>query len=144
MRPKTHTPDLLVARIAARQHGLITIEHLLRCGLTRPGVKRRVAAGRLFPNHRGVYAVGHPKLTDHGRWTAPTLAVPNSVLSHRSAAELWGLLRPNGGDPQLTVPYPASPTSRKSIRFFRSRTLSATRTTIRAGIPVTMPARTLA
>jgi hypothetical protein len=143
MREKPHTPDTLVARIAGRQHGLATIEQLLRCGLSKDGVSRRVMAGRLFPIHRGVYAVGHPGLTNHGRWKAATLAIPNSVLSHRSAAELWRLLRPQGGHPQITVPYPASPTPRRAIRITRSRTLASTRTTIRDGIPVTMPARTL-
>jgi len=142
MRPKVHTPDALIAQIAGRQHGLVTIDQLLQCGLTRAGVKRRVASGRLFPIHRGVYAVGHPELTHHGRWKAATLAVPNSVLSHRSAAELWGLLRPNGADPHITVPYPASPTPRAAMRIHRSRTLG--RTTSRDAIPVTMPARTLA
>ncbi|MDX6583458.1 MAG: hypothetical protein QOI10_2642 [Solirubrobacterales bacterium] len=144
MRDKPTTPDALVARVAGRQHGLVTLEQLLRCGLSRQAVPRRVASGRLFPVHRGVYAVGHPELTHHARWKAATVAVRNSVLSHRSAAELWRLLRPNGADPQITVPYPAHPTPRKGIRIYRSRTLAATRTTIRDGIPVTMPARTLA
>ena len=135
--------DTLIARIAGRQHGLVTIEQLRRCGLSGEAIAWRVTTGRLFRIHRGVYAVGHPELTDHGRWKAATLAVPNSVLSHRSAAELWKVLRPKGGDPQVTVPYPASPTPRTGIRIFRSRTLAATRITSRDGIPVTMPARTL-
>jgi hypothetical protein len=113
-------------------------------GLSATAVCDRAAAGRLHRIHRGVYAVGHPGLTDHGRWKAATLAVPRAVLSHRSAAELWQLLRPSGGVPQITVPYPASPGRRRDIRIFRSRTLAAGRTTMRDGIPVTMPARALA
>jgi hypothetical protein len=117
---------------------------MFRVGLSREEIKTRVASGRLVRIHRVVYAVGHDGLTDHGRWKAATLAIPRSVLSHRSAAELWRMLRPNGGDPQITVPYPASPTLRSGLRIYRSRTLAASRTTMRAGIPVTMPARTLA
>ena len=141
MRDKPHTPDLLIAQIAGRQQGLVTIEQLVGCGLSRQGVNRRMVAGRLFPIHRGVYAVGHSELTDRARWKAATLAVPNSVLSHRSAAELWGLLRPKGGHPHITVPYPASPTPRPNMRIHRSRTLG--RTASKDNIPVTMPARTL-
>jgi very-short-patch-repair endonuclease len=113
-------------------------------GLSEKAVRVRVGAGRLHVIHRGVYAVGHAGLTKHGRWKAATLALPRAVLSHRSAAELWLLLRPNHGLPQLTLPYPASPGKRQDIRIFRSRTLGAERTTIRDAIPVTMPARTLA
>jgi very-short-patch-repair endonuclease len=113
-------------------------------GLTEIAIRRRVSAGRLHRIHRGIYAVGHAGLTDHGRWKAATLAVPRSLLSHRSAGELWQLLRPKGGIPQITVPYPASPGRRQDIRIFRSRTLAAGRTTIRDGIPVTMPSRTIA
>jgi len=91
-----------------------------------------------------VYAVGHAGLSHHGRWKAATLAVRGAVLSHRSAAELWGLLQPRGGAPTVSVPYPASPGRRPDIRIVRSRTLARARTTSREGIPVTMPARTLA
>jgi hypothetical protein len=142
MRKEVST-DLLISRIAARQHGVISTDQLLRCGLSSAGIVRRVEAGRLFRIHRGVYAVGHPGLTDKGRWKAATLAIPNAVLSHRSAAELWELLRPQGGIPHLTVPYPASAVKRLNLRITRSRTLAAERTLSKHGIPVTSPARTL-
>ena len=144
MADKRLTPDLLIARIAARQHGVVTASQLLRSGLTRDGVLGRVRAGRLHPVHRGVYAVGHDGLTHHGRWKAATLAAPRGVLSHRSAAELWELLPPSSAKPHLSVPYPASPARRADLTIHRSRTLARARTTSRDNIPVTMPARTLA
>ncbi len=116
---------------------------LQTAGLSATAIHKRVRAGRLHRIHRGVYAVGHAGLTDRGRWKAATLAIPGSVLSHRSAAELWQLLRPAGGVTQLTVPYPASPSRRQGIRIYRSRTLAARRTAMRDGIPLTMPERTL-
>jgi very-short-patch-repair endonuclease len=143
MREKVST-DLLISRIAARQHGLITSEQLKACGLTDAGIGRRVAAGRLFRIHRGVYAVGHPNLTHHARWKAATLAVRASVLSHRSAAELWQMLEPSQATPQITIPYPASAAKRPDIHIHRSRTLPRIRTGSRSGIPVTLPSRTLA
>ena len=123
----------------------MTLEQLRACGLSRRAIDHRVAGGRLFRIHRGVYAVGHPSLTDHARFKAATLAfAPDAVLSHRSAAELWGLLAARGGDAHVTVPYASSLRRRPGVRVHRSRTLASARTTIRYGIPVTMPARTLA
>lgn len=142
---KPLTADHLIARIAARQHGVITIQQLLIVGLTHHAVRSRVRAGRLYRVHRGVYAVGHSGLTTHGRWKAATLALgPRAVLSHRSAAELWELLSPNGAAPHVSLPYPASPAKRADIHIHRSRTLTRVRTTSRFNIPVTMPGRTLA
>jgi Protein of unknown function (DUF559) len=108
-------------------------------------VASRVRVGRLFPIHRGVYAVGHPVRSHRGRWKAATLALgPRAVLSHHSAAELWELLPHSDARPHVTLPYPASPAKRANLVIHRSRTLARERTTRRDGIPVTMPARTLA
>ena len=47
--------------------------------------------GRLHRVARGVYAVGWPQLTPKRRWMAAVLACGDgAVLSHRSAAALWG------------------------------------------------------
>ncbi len=88
-----------LAEIASRQHGVVSIRQLERCGWRRGSVSRDVAAGRLHRLHRGVYAVGHTKLTWHGHCLAAVLAnSPNAVASHFSAGWLWGLLaaRPSG------------------------------------------------
>ncbi len=53
-----------------------------------------MSAGGCFAIHRGVYAVGHPRLTLHGRWMAAVLACgADAVLSHHQAAALHGLRR---------------------------------------------------
>jgi predicted transcriptional regulator of viral defense system len=84
-------PDEVIGRIAARQHGVVTQAQLLASGLSPSGISRRVAAGRLTRIHRGVYAVGHPGLSQHGRWVAAVLACgEGAVLSHRSAAACGG------------------------------------------------------
>ena len=60
-------PDVRIARLAAHQWGVIALDELRACGLTRDGVSVRVRNGRLHPMHRAVYAVGHanPPLEGH-------------------------------------------------------------------------------
>jgi predicted transcriptional regulator of viral defense system len=94
-------PDVVVARVATRQHGIVSIRQLYTAGLSRDAVKRRVAAGRLHRLHHGVYAVGHAAIGNEGRWMAAVLASgPSAALSHRSAAELWRMLAPQPGPVQ--------------------------------------------
>ena len=59
----------------------------LRSGAIEAGDARAAA-----PVHRGRLAVGHPVLPRNGRLMAAVLACgEGAVLSHRSAAELWGI-----------------------------------------------------
>jgi very-short-patch-repair endonuclease len=96
--------DATVAWIAARQHGAIGHVQLLDAELSQTEIRRRVAAGWLHREHIGVFAVGHPGLTPRGRWMAATLAGgEGAVLSHRSAAALWGVGR-DGDVPSITLP----------------------------------------
>ncbi len=92
----------MIAAIAARQHGVITFEQLLKAGLSQSGISRRVKAGRLHRIHKGVYAVGHRGLSREGWWMAAVLACgQGAVLSHSSAAALWGMRdRRDGPDPR--------------------------------------------
>ena len=92
-RTKKHRPpDRVVAELAAAQYGVVAKRQLLAIGLSPSGIKRRVAAGRLLPLHRAVYAVGHSAIERRGHWLAAVLACgPDAVLSHRSAAALWGI-----------------------------------------------------
>lgn len=98
-------------------------------------------AGRLIPLHRGVYAVGHGKLTREGRWMAAVLAGgPGAVLSHTSAAMLWQLLSPFPSLPQITTPTKGR--RRPGITCHVAR-LPADEVTVLDGIPVTTVPRTI-
>ena len=97
-------PWRLVAELAAQQHGVVAIWQLLEYGFSRDQVDRQLKNGRLHRLHRGVYAVGHERITRSGHWMAAVLACgPNSLLSHRTAAVLHGLLYPRDGWPHVTV-----------------------------------------
>ncbi|HVE69571.1 MAG TPA: type IV toxin-antitoxin system AbiEi family antitoxin domain-containing protein, partial [Solirubrobacteraceae bacterium] len=81
-----------MAALATRQHGVITRAQIEALGVSRRGIDRRLASGRLDPLYRGVYSVGHRAVSREARWLAAVLAIgPDAVLSHRSAAALWGL-----------------------------------------------------
>ncbi len=159
MDRKTATPDAIIAEIAARQHGVVATDQLRRAGIGEGAISARLGAGRLHHVHRGVYAVGHSALSPQGRLLAAVLAVgggarrrssEDSVLeywgaavSHRSAAWLWGLLPMALGPVDIVVAGTGGKVKRSGIRIHRSRSLAPSDITLRTGIPVTDPARTI-
>jgi very-short-patch-repair endonuclease len=143
MREKVANRDRLVADVALRQHGVVTTAQLRRVGLDDRAIYRRTRAGRLHRLHRGVYAVGHVRLSFEGRCLAAALACRHSVVSHGSAAALWGMLAASGGPIEVTVSADTGRSRRPGIAIRRSRTLTERVQTRRHGIPVTRPARTL-
>lgn len=149
--------DEVIARLAERQHGVVSFSQLLAAGVGRGAVRRRAASGHLHRVHRGVYAVGHRAISREGRWMAAVLAVGGgpsgasmplarwgAAVSHRSAAELWRLLEPKGGPVEVLVSGDGGRMRRSEIRLHRSLALPPAHVTLRASIPVTTPARTLA
>jgi very-short-patch-repair endonuclease len=134
--------DARLARLAANQWGVVTVEQLLACGLSRPGISRRVQAGRLHPLHRGVYAVGHTNLSLEGHFLAAVKACgPHAVLSHFAAAAHHGFVTWDGRFPTVTVP--RGTRTHRRLRVYRSSQLGAEDRTVYKRIPVTTPARTL-
>ena len=127
--------------LAGSQHGIVSIAQLRRMGLGRNVIRQRVAGGQLHPLHRGVYAVGHPAVSDRGVWLAAVLAFGDgAVLSHRSAAALWGLLL--DGNPRVEVTAPRRGRSTRAIRT-HCCSLAPEERSYRYGIPVTTVERTL-
>lgn len=136
--PDRHA-DRLIAELAARQHGVVARGQLLGLGFGSRAIDHRVKVGRLHAIHRGVYAVGHRLCSMEAGWMAAVLAGGRgAVLSHRSAAALWGLRSTSVTVPDVTV---ARKRSRPGIRFHRAN-LPADEV-LRRGIPVTTVPRTL-
>jgi very-short-patch-repair endonuclease/predicted transcriptional regulator of viral defense system len=168
MREQRAKPDREIAEIARRQHGVVADWQMRAAGLSASGISRRAAAGRLHRVHRGVYAVGHLGLSPQSEWMAAVLACGRrasvnrrsasdahpttatvlgywgAALSHRSAAESWGMLAVRGDAIDVSVSGGSGKKKRRGIRVHRSLTLLSADVTLRSRIPVTNPARTIA
>ncbi|MBS1883784.1 MAG: hypothetical protein JSS97_12610 [Actinobacteria bacterium] len=109
-------------------------------GYSKSSVAKAAKVGRLHRLHRGVYVVGHRRLSWHGRCMAAVLASSPSVASHWSAAWLWGLLQRRPGTLHVTCPK-----GRRADRSFIAHraNLAPDDRALRDGIPVTSPARTI-
>jgi len=133
--------DTAVAELARRQYGVVARRQLLELGLGKRTIEQRLARSHLHRVHSGVYAVGHRLIPKKGLWMAAVLAAgPKAVLSHHSAAALWGLRGYSERAVAVTAPHKS--TSSKVIRRHYSL-LPADETTIRVGIPVTTVPRTI-
>lgn len=89
--------DDAVVALARRQHWVVARRQLIGLGLGRRAITHRLATGRFHRLHHGVYAVGRPEVTLRGRWLAAVLACGSgALLSHQSAAALWGLIGAGG------------------------------------------------
>ncbi|HEV7770590.1 MAG TPA: type IV toxin-antitoxin system AbiEi family antitoxin domain-containing protein [Solirubrobacterales bacterium] len=130
-------------RLAAQQHWVITRGQLMALGFGRRAIQRRVARGRLHPVMRGVYAVGRPGLTQQGKWMAATLSCgPEALLSHSSAAALWGFGSELGQQVEVSI-CAAADRRRPGVHAYRRPGIDARDRCEHCGIPVTSPVRTL-
>jgi very-short-patch-repair endonuclease len=137
----TGSADAAIARLAMRQHGVVSRAQLAELGLGARAIDHRLERSRLHVVHRAVFAVGHTVLSRHGTWVAAVLAAGHgAVLSHRAAAALSGIRGWAGGRVDVTVP--RNRKTRRGIEIHRS-VLAADEITAQDGIPVTTPVRTL-
>ena len=122
---------------------MLSLGELRELGLSRQAVSVRAGNGRLHRLHHAVYAVGHPNAGFEGRMLAAVKACgPNAVLSHYSAAELWGFMDRTDRRPDVTIPQ-SERRSHAGIGVHQSTRLEPRDRTRFQGIPVTTPARTL-
>jgi very-short-patch-repair endonuclease/predicted transcriptional regulator of viral defense system len=136
-------PDVRVAALAAEACGVLSIAELRACGLNDKAVQVRVRNGRLHQLHRGVYAVGHLNLPLEGRLLAAVKACgPGAVLSHYSAAALWGFVDWDDRFPEVTVLGTAT-RSHRGVRVHRTSLLERSDILRHRGIATTSPAWTL-
>ena len=135
-------PDARAVRLASVQRGATSGEQLRIVGFSRAAVGHRIKVGRLHRLHLGVFAVGRPDLDALGAETAALLACgPGTVLSHRSAAALWGFAEPPAGVVDVATSGNAG-RGRDGIVNHRT-SLSPSEIRTKDHLRVTSPARTL-
>ena len=129
---------------ARKQHGVIARRQLLVLGFTPKAIECALRAERLHPTEwRGVYVLGVPQLTSHGRLRAAQLALGDrTVLVDDTAGGLWRFWKPRDPDIHLSVPAVGQRRKRRGIHVHR-RALKRSEITHHWGIPITTPLRTV-
>jgi very-short-patch-repair endonuclease len=149
--------DIVIAEMAAEQHGVIARSQLLAAGQRANAIQRRVRSGQLRPLQRGVYQVG-PVPAPLGRIMAAVLASSGglggrggrgaaragAVVSHHTAAGLRTLQSPKAATEPVDVLVPRVASGRRpGVRAHRVDRLEIDEVGLVEGIPVTTAARTL-
>lgn len=130
-----------IRELAERQHGVVAARQLFALGLGKGLIEHRVRTGHLLRVHRGLFAVGHGRLSRNGERLAAVLACgPDAALSHMSAADLWGI---RGSRGQIEVIRTSGHRRPHGVWLHQTRSLPAEDVTIEAAVPVTSIERTL-
>lgn len=136
------TRGAAVWELARRQHGVVSRPQLLALGFTAKQIRHRLSRGRLHQIRRGVYAVGRRQLNQEGHWMAAVLACGDgAMLSHRSAAALWGFGQERPEVIDISVARHCS-LRRPGISVHDRAGLRSRDIGRRLGIPLTHPVRT--
>ena len=141
MHPKRRSHHRLAA-IARAQQGVVSLGQLRRLGYAEGTIKEMLKTGRLHPHSRGVYGVGHGVIQRHGQCLSAVISCEGgALLSHRSAAWLWGLTKRFAVPVEVTAASPRR--NRKEIRVHSAEVLMDSDRTSFDGVPVTAVPRTL-
>jgi very-short-patch-repair endonuclease len=121
---------------------VLTWRDLHGLGYEESAIRHRLATGRLHRIGKGIYAVGRPELTREGRWMVAVLACgAGTVLSHGSAAALWGI-GPEWHVIEVSVRRRGWP-RRRGVKARSRSSLPDQDVTVHRRIPVTTVARTI-
>jgi predicted transcriptional regulator of viral defense system len=145
----------LLGKHTAEQWGMVTARQARLLGVDGVTVHRLKEAGLLELVRRGVYAVtsaGPSQVRDEqavwlslrpdvAGWNRPKLDPDGAVISHRSAARLYGLGEFVNDRVELTVP--RRRTMRDSTVVIHRAKLTNADVTVIDGLPVTTPLRTI-
>jgi very-short-patch-repair endonuclease len=129
---------------AADHHGLVTRSAAARAGLSERSWYRAIAAGVLEPVHPGVCRMFGSAPTPAQVILAAVLATGGGAMaSHRTAARLWGMPRPDGEPVDVILPHRSRRPTVDGALVHRPRDLLDLTPSRRDGIPTTNVLRTL-
>ena len=143
MAHREDVTDFEIAKLARRQHMLVTLDQLRNLGLSEDAVRHRLEAGRLERLEPRLFRIGGSEESWRQRVLGACLSVgEHAVACRQTAAVLWELIRLDEPPVELAVPRPRSP-QWVSAKIFRSTDIIGAHRTVLDGIPVTTVARTL-
>jgi very-short-patch-repair endonuclease len=131
-----------LTRLAMKQHGVVSREQALACGVASTTITRAQHAAALERLYPGVYRLAGAPATWRQSLLAACLAMGDrAVISHAPAGALFQLpgLPPRG----VEVSVPRGRRRIRGITFHRPMSLEKVDVTAIDAIPVTTPARTL-
>jgi Transcriptional regulator, AbiEi antitoxin len=139
MPPQNRT-DQIIARLAWRNHGVVTRRRLLAAGVTHDQIKTRIARGSLIVVYPGVYRVGHRAPSVEADYMAAVLACGEGAqLMGAAAAHLYRLIK---GQPPGPVVRTRTERRIRGIETHRAHRRGQ-RGTEWKGIPITTVPQTL-
>ncbi len=131
-----------MAKLAARQYGIVTRDQLNELGYTDRLIDHALQGGRLQAWHPDVFAVGQGGLSPHGLCQAAVMfRGEGALVSHQAAAWLWGLEQKLEIPVNVSVPWPGD--GPDAIGLHHCPSLRAEDFATTEGLPVTAVARTL-
>lgn len=129
--------------MATRQYGVFSRRQVIALGVTVGKLRHRTQTGRWETLLPQVYRIGGTPSSPRQAAMAATLwAGEGCLLSHWTAAALWGLDHRHGSKVELWVPAGRSPTS-ENVIVHRGGRLDRADRTVLDGLPITTPTRTL-
>jgi hypothetical protein len=129
-----------------QQHSVVTRRQLRAVGMSDDDIDHELAARRILREAPGAFRPWGVKRSWHLRASAAVLSArAPALVSHRSAAWLYGIDEHMPGIIDITVPRHRRPRSRPGIQFHESRLFDVASKTaeVRDLLPVTGVARTL-
>jgi very-short-patch-repair endonuclease len=133
--------DRVLAKRAALQRSLVTVDDVLAAGGTHDNICERLAAGRWDRVDHGVYLIaGAPDGWETRQLAAVLAAGPGAVTSHLAAARLYGIPGYRNAGVELSIPR-GRRYRRGGVRSHESTDLERCTIVNHDGIPVTDPNR---
>lgn len=129
---------------ASTHHGVVTVGVAARLGISEQAWHRAVHGGHLEQLHPGVARLHGSARTREQRILAAVWgAGPGAMASHRSAAYLWGVARPDDDPVDVILPARSREATLPGVLAHRPRDLVELHPVMRRGIPTTSPLRML-
>ncbi len=125
------------------QNGAVSWSQLREAGLTPGAIRARVARGTLVHVFYRAYTLADPNLLTYGREAAALLSVgPGAVLSHGTAARVWGIADTDRATIDVTL-VGRQAGARPGVRLHRAARLHPADIRTRSNLRLTSPARAL-